>query len=99
MTWPKGTRSAARGDIDADLDMVYTYFPRLKERRKSQAGYTSGGEQQMVAIGRALMSRPETIRQVPPETLRVDAAHSEVFHHHVGEVECDGSHISMLRPS
>jgi branched-chain amino acid transport system ATP-binding protein len=50
-----------RGAIDADLDMVYTYFPRLKERRRSQAGYTSGGEQQMTAIGRALMSRPETI--------------------------------------
>jgi len=55
------TRGAGRGEIDADLDMVYSYFPRLKERRKSQAGYTSGGEQQMVAIGRALMSRPETI--------------------------------------
>ncbi|MEM1274321.1 MAG: ABC transporter ATP-binding protein [Pseudomonadota bacterium] len=50
-----------RGQIDADLELVYTYFPRLKERRKSQAGYTSGGEQQMTAIGRALMSRPETI--------------------------------------
>ena len=49
------------GQIGADLDLVYTYFPRLKERRKSQAGYTSGGEQQMVAIGRALMSKPETI--------------------------------------
>jgi len=47
--------------VNADLDMVYTYFPRLKERRRSQAGYTSGGEQQMTAIGRALMSRPETI--------------------------------------
>ncbi|MBU3260109.1 ABC transporter ATP-binding protein [Roseovarius sp. PS-C2] len=55
------TRGASRGDIDADLNMVYDYFPRLKERRRSQAGYTSGGEQQMVAIGRALMSRPETI--------------------------------------
>jgi branched-chain amino acid transport system ATP-binding protein len=55
------TRSASRGDIDADLNMVYDYFPRLKERRRSQAGYTSGGEQQMVAIGRAIMSRPETI--------------------------------------
>ncbi|MEP2534343.1 ABC transporter ATP-binding protein [Shimia sp.] len=54
------TRSGA-GEIAQDLEMVYTYFPRLKERRKSQAGYTSGGEQQMVAIGRALMSRPETI--------------------------------------
>ena len=41
--------------------MVYGYFPRLKERRRSQAGYTSGGEQQMCAIGRALMSRPETV--------------------------------------
>jgi branched-chain amino acid transport system ATP-binding protein len=41
--------------------MVYTYFPRLRERRSSQAGYTSGGEQQMTAIGRALMSRPKMI--------------------------------------
>ncbi|RKT24324.1 amino acid/amide ABC transporter ATP-binding protein 2 (HAAT family) [Roseovarius halotolerans] len=55
------TRGSSRGEIDADLNMVYDYFPRLKERRRSQAGYTSGGEQQMVAIGRALMSRPETI--------------------------------------
>jgi len=55
------TRKSASAEIAADLEMVYAYFPRLKERRKSQAGYTSGGEQQMVAIGRALMSRPETI--------------------------------------
>ena len=55
------TRSDGRGAVAADLDMVYDYFPRLKERRSSQAGYTSGGEQQMTAIGRALMSRPETI--------------------------------------
>ncbi len=55
------TRSASAADIAADLDLVYHYFPRLKERRKSQAGYTSGGEQQMCAIGRALMSKPETI--------------------------------------
>ncbi|MEX0305161.1 MAG: ABC transporter ATP-binding protein [Leisingera sp.] len=55
------TRSDSGADIQKDLEMVYHYFPRLKERRKSQAGYTSGGEQQMVAMGRALMSRPETI--------------------------------------
>ena len=55
------TRSDGRAKIEEDLELVYTYFPRLKERRKSQAGYTSGGEQQMCAIGRALMSRPETI--------------------------------------
>jgi branched-chain amino acid transport system ATP-binding protein len=55
------TRREGKAAIQADLEMVYAYFPRLKERRKSQAGYTSGGEQQMTAIGRALMSRPETI--------------------------------------
>ncbi|MGC3937712.1 ABC transporter ATP-binding protein [Roseobacter sp. EG26] len=55
------TRKDGNAAIQADLELVYTYFPRLKERRKSQAGYTSGGEQQMCAIGRALMSRPETI--------------------------------------
>ncbi|SDY73330.1 ABC transporter ATP-binding protein [Citreimonas salinaria] len=55
------TRRDGRGAVDADLEMVYTYFPRLKERRRSQAGYTSGGEQQMTAVGRALMSRPEMI--------------------------------------
>ncbi|HEX2890917.1 ABC transporter ATP-binding protein [Vineibacter terrae] len=44
-----------------DLEKVYHYFPRLRQRRASQAGYTSGGEQQMTAIGRALMSRPRTI--------------------------------------
>ncbi|MDF2141135.1 ABC transporter ATP-binding protein [Paenirhodobacter sp. CAU 1674] len=55
------TRTDGRAAIARDLEMVYNYFPRLKERRKSQAGYTSGGEQQMVAMGRALMSRPEMI--------------------------------------
>ncbi|WP_425044788.1 ABC transporter ATP-binding protein [Primorskyibacter sp. S87] len=55
------TRTDGGAGIQHDLEMVYNYFPRLKERRKSQAGYTSGGEQQMVAMGRALMSRPETI--------------------------------------
>ncbi|HBR95831.1 MAG TPA: ABC transporter ATP-binding protein, partial [Gammaproteobacteria bacterium] len=42
------TRKVGRAKINEDLDMVYNYFPRLRERRKSQAGYTSGGEQQMV---------------------------------------------------
>ncbi len=55
------TRSDGNANIQADLEKVYTYFPRLKERRKSQAGYTSGGEQQMVAMGRGLMSKPEMI--------------------------------------
>jgi branched-chain amino acid transport system ATP-binding protein len=55
------TRGDGRAAIARDLEKVYAYFPRLKERRKSQAGYTSGGEQQMTAIGRALMAAPETI--------------------------------------
>ena len=48
-------------EVKNDLERVYEYFPRLKERRTSQAGYTSGGEQQMVAIGRALMANPKMI--------------------------------------
>ncbi len=55
------TRRDGAAAIRQDLEMVYDYFPRLKVRRTSQAGYTSGGEQQMTAIGRALMSRPKMI--------------------------------------
>jgi branched-chain amino acid transport system ATP-binding protein len=55
------TRRDGKAAIKRDLDLVYTYFPRLKERRSALAGYTSGGEQQMCAIGRALMSRPKLI--------------------------------------
>jgi branched-chain amino acid transport system ATP-binding protein len=55
------TRRDGKAAIREDLDKIYTYFPRLKERRSSMAGYTSGGEQQMCAIGRALMSRPKMI--------------------------------------
>jgi len=55
------TRRDGNAAIKDDLELVYQYFPRLRERRNSQAGYTSGGEQQMTAIGRALMSRPKMI--------------------------------------
>ena len=55
------TRTISRSQIKENLEKVYTYFPRLKQRRASQAGYTSGGEQQMCAIGRALMAGPEMI--------------------------------------
>ena len=55
------TRGALGKGVQEDLEKVYTYFPRLKERRQTQAGYTSGGEQQMTAIGRALMARPKMI--------------------------------------
>ena len=55
------TRAISRGELSASLERVYQYFPRLKQRRTSQAGYTSGGEQQMTAIGRALMADPNMI--------------------------------------
>ena len=55
------TRSLSRGELKDALEKVYHYFPRLKTRRSSQAGYTSGGEQQMCAIGRALMAKPSMI--------------------------------------
>ena len=55
------TRGDGRSAVRDDLEKVYAYFPRLKERRNSQSGYTSGGEQQMTAIGRALMARPTMI--------------------------------------
>jgi branched-chain amino acid transport system ATP-binding protein len=55
------TRGNAWASIKQDLEQVYGYFPRLKERRGALAGYISGGEQQMTAIGRALMSRPKMI--------------------------------------
>jgi len=56
-----GAYTRGGADLSEDLEKVYRYFPRLKERRKSQSGYTSGGEQQMTAIGRALMARPQMI--------------------------------------
>jgi len=55
------TRRDGRAAVAADLDRVYAYFPRLKTRWRAIAGYTSGGEQQMVAIGRALMARPRLV--------------------------------------
>jgi branched-chain amino acid transport system ATP-binding protein len=55
------TRRDGKAAIKRDIDLVYSYFPKLSERKGSLAGYTSGGEQQMCAIGRALMSRPKMI--------------------------------------
>ncbi len=55
------TRNVSRAEIGVALEKVYHYFPRLKTRRTSQSGYTSGGEQQMTAVGRALMAQPTMI--------------------------------------
>jgi branched-chain amino acid transport system ATP-binding protein len=55
------SRKVGRAELKSDLEKVYDYFPRLKQRRSSQSGYTSGGEQQMTAVGRALMAQPKMI--------------------------------------
>jgi branched-chain amino acid transport system ATP-binding protein len=73
------THGASRGDVSADLDKVYTYFPRLKQRRHSQSGYTSGGEQQMTAIGRALMARPQMILLDEPSMGLAPQVVEEIF--------------------
>ena len=73
------TRPDGSAAIRRDLDLVYSYFPRLKERRGSTAGYISGGEQQMCAIGRALMSRPKMILLDEPSTGLAPQLVEEIF--------------------
>lgn len=73
------TRRDGNAAIKQDLEMVYGYFPRLRERRSSQAGYTSGGEQQMTAIGRALMSRPNMILLDEPSMGLAPQLQEEIF--------------------
>jgi branched-chain amino acid transport system ATP-binding protein len=70
------TRGGPSGE---DLDMVYGYFPKLKERRTQQAGYLSGGEQQMLAIGRALMSKPQLIMLDEPSLGLAPLLVAEIF--------------------
>ena len=74
------TRSLSRGELKDALEKVYHYFPRLKTRRSSQAGYTSGGEQQMCAIGRALMANPRMVLLDEPSMGLAPQIVDEVFH-------------------
>lgn len=73
------TRKISNAQIKEDLEKIYTYFPRLKVRRKSQAAYTSGGEQQMCAIGRAMMAQPEMILLDEPSMGLAPQIVEEVF--------------------
>ncbi|MEZ5891196.1 MAG: ABC transporter ATP-binding protein [Xanthobacteraceae bacterium] len=73
------TRRDGNAAIKRDLDLVYTYFPRLQERRASLAGFTSGGEQQMCAVGRALMSRPKMILLDEPSMGLAPQVVEEIF--------------------
>ena len=74
-----GAYTRGGADLRGDLEKVYQYFPRLKERRKSQSGYTSGGEQQMTAIGRALMARPKMILLDEPSMGLAPQLVAEIF--------------------
>ncbi len=69
----------SKGEVAANLDKVYNYFPRLKTRRTSQAAYTSGGEQQMCAIGRAIMSNPRMVLLDEPSMGLAPQIVEEVF--------------------
>jgi branched-chain amino acid transport system ATP-binding protein len=73
------TRRDGRAAVMHDLEAVYTTFPRLKQRRTSQAGYASGGEQQMCAIGRAMMSRPKLILLDEPSMGLAPQVVEEIF--------------------
>ena len=73
------TRKDGKAAIHRDLEKVYGYFKRLRERRTSMAGYTSGGEQQMCAIGRALMSRPKMILLDEPSMGLAPQVVEEIF--------------------
>ncbi len=73
------TRRDGRAAIQADLELVYSYFPRLKERRTGVAGYISGGEQQMTAVGRALMAKPSVILLDEPSMGLAPTLVEEIF--------------------
>ena len=73
------TRKDGRAAIQADLELVYSYFPRLKERRHGVAGYISGGEQQMTAVGRALMAKPSVILLDEPSMGLAPTLVEEIF--------------------
>ncbi len=76
---PAFARHAHRSEFLRDLEKVYAYFPQLKKRRKTLAGYTSGGEQQMTAIGRALMARPRMVLLDEPSMGLAPLVVKEIF--------------------
>ncbi len=74
------SRKLSKGDLNAEIQKIYTYFIRLKERRKSQAGFTSGGEQQMIAVARAMMAKPKMLLLDEPSMGLAPQLVAEIFH-------------------
>jgi branched-chain amino acid transport system ATP-binding protein len=70
----------SKGELNAEVDKIYGYFKKLKERRKSQAGYTSGGEQQMIAVARAMMAKPKMLLLDEPSMGLAPQLVAEIFH-------------------
>ncbi|MEY2973178.1 MAG: ABC transporter ATP-binding protein [Methylophilaceae bacterium] len=73
------TRKLSKGEMSAELEKIYTYFNRLKDRRKSQAGFTSGGEQQMIAVARAMMAKPKMLLLDEPSMGLAPQLVAEIF--------------------
>ena len=73
------SRKLSKGEMSAELEKIYTYFKRLKDRRKSQAGFTSGGEQQMIAVARAMMAKPKMLLLDEPSMGLAPQLVAEIF--------------------
>ena len=84
-----------KGGISADMDMVFTRFPRLQERRRQMAGTLSGGEQQMLATGRALMSRPKLLMMDEPSMGLSPILVAEVFQI-IKDINSDGTTVLLV---
>jgi branched-chain amino acid transport system ATP-binding protein len=87
---------ARRGKLKEDAERVFTFFPRLEERRNQQAGTLSGGEQQMLALGRAMMARPKLLLLDEPSLGLAPLVVKQIFHALVRMKEKDGLSVLVV---